>query len=94
MKRPIVLVHGLWVTPHCWDKFRSYYESRGHQVLAPAWPGVGDNAASMRRDASSLNGVGAEQVIAHYAEVIKGLPEPPIIMGHSYGGVITQALID
>ena len=93
-KRPIVLVHGLWVTPHCWDKFRSYYESRGHQVLAPAWPGVTDDAAGMRRDASSLHGVGAEQVIAHYAEIIKGLPEPPIIMGHSYGGVITQVLID
>lgn len=94
MKRPIVLVHGLWVTPHCWDKFRSYYESRGYQVLTPAWPGVSDDAAGMRRDASSLNGVGAEQVIAHYAEIIRGLPEAPIIMGHSYGGVITQALID
>jgi pimeloyl-ACP methyl ester carboxylesterase len=93
-KRPIVLVHGLWVTPHCWDKFRSYYESRGHRVLTPAWPGVRDDAAAMRRDASSLNGVGAEQVVAHYAEIIKGLPEPPIIMGHSYGGVITQVLID
>jgi len=93
-KRPIVLVHGLWVTPHCWDNFRSYYESRGHQVLAPAWPGVSDDAAEMRRDSSSLHGVGAEQVIARYAEIIKGLPEPPIIMGHSYGGVITQVLID
>ncbi|MEK7949811.1 alpha/beta hydrolase [Luteolibacter soli] len=94
MKRPIVLVHGLWVTPHCWDKFRSYYESRGHQVLTPAWPGVSDDAAAMRRDASSLNSVGAEQVIEHYAEIIRGLPEAPIIIGHSYGGVITQVLID
>jgi pimeloyl-ACP methyl ester carboxylesterase len=94
MKRPIVLVHGLWVTPHCWDKFRRYYESRGHQVLAPAWPGVNGDAAGMRRDASGLNGVGAEQVISHYAEIIRGLPEAPIIIGHSYGGVITQVLID
>jgi pimeloyl-ACP methyl ester carboxylesterase len=94
MKRSIVLVHGLWVTPHCWDKFRSYYESRGHQVLTPAWPGVSDDAAGMRRNPSSLNGVGAEQVIDHYAEIIRGLPEAPIIMGHSYGGVIAQVLID
>ena len=94
MKRPIVLVHGLWVTPHCWDKFRSYYESRGHQVLAPGWPGVSGNAAEMRRDAAGLNGLGAEQVINHYAEIIRGLPEAPIIIGHSYGGVITQVLID
>ncbi|MCW1887250.1 alpha/beta hydrolase [Luteolibacter flavescens] len=93
-KRTIVLIHGLWVTPHCWDKFRHYYESRGYEVLAPAWPGVGDDAAAMRRDPSALNGVGAEEVIGHYAEIIRSLPEPPIIMGHSYGGVITQVLID
>lgn len=91
---PIVLVHGLWVTPHCWDHFRRHYESLGHEVLTPAWPGVEGDAAEMRRDPSALNGLGVHEVIAHYAGVIRDLPEPPIIMGHSYGGVITQVLID
>ncbi len=94
-KRPaIVLVHGLWVTPRCWDNFRQHYESLGYEVLTPAWPGIKGDAAEMRRDPSGLNGVGAKEVIAHYAGIIRGLPEPPIIMGHSYGGVITQVLID
>lgn len=94
-ERPaIVLVHGLWVTPHCWDPFRRHYESLGYEVLAPAWPGVGDDAAQMRRDPSSLNGVGAKEVVDHYAKIIRALPQPPIIMGHSYGGAITQVLID
>jgi pimeloyl-ACP methyl ester carboxylesterase len=94
-KRPaIVLVHGLWVTPRCWDKFRQHYEALGHEVLTPAWPGIKGEAAEMRRDPSGLNGVGAKEVIEHYTAIIRSLPEPPIIMGHSYGGVITQVLID
>ncbi|MES2438981.1 MAG: alpha/beta hydrolase [Verrucomicrobiota bacterium] len=93
-KKTIVLVHGLWVTPRCWEKFQSRYEALGHQVLAPAWPGIKGEAAEMRRDPSGLNGVGAQEVVDHYAGIIRGLSEPPIIMGHSYGGVITQILID
>lgn len=90
----IVLIHGLWVTPRCWDFFRARFESLGHEVLAPAWPGITGEPADMRRDPSGLNGVGAEMVVEHYAKIIRDLPEPPIIMGHSYGGLITQVLID
>ncbi|GAA5131749.1 alpha/beta hydrolase [Luteolibacter yonseiensis] len=93
-KRTIVLVHGLWVTPLCWEHFKRHYEALGHEVVAPAWPGIKGDAAAMRRDPSGLNGVGAAEVIDHYARIIRGLPEPPIIIGHSYGGVITQVLID
>lgn len=92
-KRPaIVLIHGLWVTPQSWDPFRRHYEAQGYEVLTPAWPGITGDAKQMRADPSGLNGVGAEQVIEHYAKIILSLPEPPIIMGHSYGGVITQVL--
>ncbi len=92
--RTIVLIHGLWVTPSSWEPFRRYFEARGYNVLAPAWPGIHGSVADMRRDSSSLNGVGAEDVVAHYTKIIRSLSEPPIIMGHSYGGVITQVLID
>lgn len=93
-KRTIVLVHGLWVTPRCWENFQRHYEALGHQVIAPAWPGIKGDATEMRRAPSCLNGVGAAEVIDHYARIIRDLPEPPIIIGHSYGGVITQVLID
>lgn len=92
--RTIVLVHGLWVTPLSWEPFKRYYENLGYRVLAPAWPGIQGSVADMRRDPSSLNGVGAGEVVEHYAKIIRALPEPPIIMGHSYGGAITQLLID
>ncbi len=92
--RTIVLVHGLWVTPSSWDPFRRFYEKLGHQVLTPAWPGIRGSVADMRRDPSSFNGIGAGEVVAHYTKIIRALPEPPIIMGHSYGGAITQLLVD
>jgi pimeloyl-ACP methyl ester carboxylesterase len=92
--RTIVLVHGLWVTPLSWEPFKRFYESRGFRVVAPAWPGIEGSVADMRRDPSSFNGVGAAEVVNHYAKIIRALPEAPIIMGHSYGGAITQLLID
>ena len=92
--RTIVLVHGLWVTPLSWEPFKRFYETRGYRVLAPAWPGIEGSVADMRRDPSSFNGVGAAEVVDHYAKIIRALPEPPIIIGHSYGGAITQLLID
>lgn len=92
--RTIVLVHGLWVTPLSWEPFKRFYENRGYRVLAPAWPGIKGSVAEMRRDPSSFNGVGAGEVVEHYTAIIRALPEAPIIMGHSYGGAITQLLID
>lgn len=93
-KRTILLVHGLWVTPSSWAKFKGYYESRGYEVIASPWPGIKKDVAAMRRDPTSLNGIGIAEVIAHYSGIIRSLPAPPIIMGHSYGGLITQLLID
>lgn len=92
--KTIVLVHGLWVTPRSWEKFKRHYEARGYRVLAPAWPGIKGEVEDMQRDPSSFNGVGIEQVIEHYTRIIRALTEKPIIMGHSYGGLITQILID
>ncbi len=90
----IVLVHGLWVTPSSWDRFRQRYEGMGYTVHAPAWPGITGDVSAMRQDPSGLNGIGVGEVMAHYQNLIQGLSERPIIMGHSYGGLITQLLID
>jgi len=93
-RKTIVLIHGLWVTPKSWQPFKGHFESRGHNVIASPWPGITKDVAAMRRAPSGLNGVGIEEVVAHYVGIIRSLPEPPIIMGHSYGGLITQLLID
>lgn len=92
--RTILLIHGLWVTPRSWENFQKHYEARGYKVLAPAWPGIQGEVEDMRRDPSSFNGIGIAQVLEHHAKIIAELPEKPIIIGHSYGGLITQILTD
>src|SRR3954466_7584285 len=93
-KPPVVLIHGLWMTPLSWEKWVERYRGRGHEVLAPAWPGLDRDPAGLRADPSGLEHLGVAEIADHYAEVIGGLGEPPIVIGHSFGGLFTQMLLD
>ena len=90
----IVFVHGLWLTPRGWDGWADRYRSRGYTVLTPAWPGMEAEVEVLRRDPSPMNGLGVTEVADYYTEVVTGLEAPPIIMGHSFGGLVTQILLD
>jgi alpha-beta hydrolase superfamily lysophospholipase len=90
----IVLVHGLWLNPRSWEGWKERFESRGHGVLAPAWPRMREDVEAVRRDPSPLNGLGVTEITDHYAEIIRGLDSPPTIMGHSFGGLVTELLLD
>jgi len=90
----VVLVHGLWLTPRSWEGWVTRFEGRGRQVLAPAWPRIEGDVEDIRRDPSPLNGLGVTEIVEHYAEVIRGLDRPPIIIGHSFGGLVTELLLD
>ena len=92
---PIVLVHGLWMTPSSWDTWADRFRARGHEVLAPGWPGIDDRSpADVRRDPSALENVSITEIVDSYDRIIRALPEAPIIMGHSFGGIFTQMLLD
>lgn len=92
---PIVLVHGLWMTPKSWDTWAEYFRARGHEVIVPGWPGIDDReVADIRSNPAALKGIGLKQITDHYERIIRALPQKPIIMGHSFGGVITQMLAD
>jgi alpha-beta hydrolase superfamily lysophospholipase len=93
-KHTIVLIHGLWVTPRSWEPFRDYYAQRGHSVLAPPWPRIDGEVEDVRRDPSALNGLGVTEIVDHYDQLIRRLDRPPIIMGHSFGGLCVQMLLD
>src|SRR5437588_4371294 len=90
---PVVLVHGLWLTPRSWEGWKERFESRGHQVLAPAWPRMEGEVEEIRRDPSPLNSLGLEEIVQHYAKIVCDLDGPPIIMGHSFGGLVTELLL-
>jgi alpha-beta hydrolase superfamily lysophospholipase len=91
---PIVLIHGLWLTPLSWEGWTERFEGRGHEVLAPAWPRMQEEIEAVRRDPSPLNGLGVTEIVDHYDAIIRGLDRPPVIMGHSFGGLVTELLLD
>jgi pimeloyl-ACP methyl ester carboxylesterase len=90
----VVLIHGMWMTPLSWERWNSHYTDRGLNVLAPAWPGLEAEPEQLRRDPSPLRGLGIREVVDHYDSIIRGLDRPPIIMGHSFGGLFAQLLLD
>jgi non-heme chloroperoxidase len=93
--RPIVLIHGLWMTPTSWNTWAERFRARGHEVIVPGWPGIDDRSvADIRRDPSALAGIGIREIVDHYERIIRALPVKPIIMGHSFGGLFTQMLAD
>lgn len=94
VKQTVVLIHGLWMTPRSWDLFREFYEERGYRVFAPAWPRLNSDVEDIRRNASALAGLGITEVADHYKKFVQSLNEPPILIGHSFGGLIVQILLD
>ena len=92
--RTIVLIHGMWMTPLSWEHWAERYRNRGHTVIAEAWPGLDGEPEQLRRDPSPLRNLNITDVIDRYEKIIRGLQQPPIIIGHSFGGLFTQLLAD
>ncbi|CAN5163231.1 alpha/beta fold hydrolase [soil metagenome] len=90
----IVLIHGMWMTPLSWEHWINHYTDRGHRVLAPAWPGLDKDPEELRRDPSALRGIDITEVVDHYDKIIRRLDRPQIIIGHSFGGLFAQLLLD
>jgi pimeloyl-ACP methyl ester carboxylesterase len=90
--QPVVFVHGLWLLPNSWNDWRTYFEEQGFVTLAPGWPDDPATTDEARRDASVFAHKSVGQVTEHYVDVIRALDRKPIIIGHSFGGLITQKL--
>ena len=93
--KTIVLVHGMFMNPLCWEKWIPYYESKGYKVLAPAWPGRDKSVEELRKNYPDpeLAKLKLGDVVDHLANVINGLNEKPAIIGHSMGGLVVQLLL-
>jgi pimeloyl-ACP methyl ester carboxylesterase len=90
----IVLIHGLWMTPRSWERWIDRYESSGYRVLAPAYPGLEVEVEALRADPAPIEALTVPGTVEHLEGIIRELETPPIIMGHSFGGVLTQILLD
>ena len=95
--KTILFVTGAFVSHTCWDEWRTYFENKGYQTLAPPWPhkdGTTQELRNRQPHDTALADLTTVELIDHYAKYAKSFPEKPIIIGHSFGGLITQVLIN
>jgi pimeloyl-ACP methyl ester carboxylesterase len=81
---PIVLVHGAWHGPWCWDGVADALRSRGRRVHVPALPG---HDAPGRTDRIWHR---AGEYVDAVVELVSDLGEPPVLVGHSMGGYVVR----
>jgi pimeloyl-ACP methyl ester carboxylesterase len=93
-KPPIVLIHGLWMTPRNWERWKERYERRGHRVVTPAYPGFEVEVEALREDPSPIANADLPETVDHLEAVIRDCDQPPFVMGHSFGGLLVQLLLD
>jgi len=90
----VVLIHGLWMTPLSWEHWANHYTERGYSVYAPSWPGMERDVRALRRAPESYADIGFKQIVDHYEKLVIGLEHAPVLIGHSFGGLVVQALLD
>ena len=94
MSKTIMLIHGAWLNAHSWEGFKARYEARGYTVIAPSWPLDDRSPAELRASPNpALAKVGINELINHYDRLIRALPEPPILIGHSFGGTVPSTCL-
>jgi pimeloyl-ACP methyl ester carboxylesterase len=93
--KEIMFIHGMFVTPLCWENWIQSFEDAGYVVSAPAWP-LHDGSVEELRQESRLEALGQltfEQVLNHYREILRKKTTKPILVGHSMGGLFAQILL-
>jgi pimeloyl-ACP methyl ester carboxylesterase len=90
----IVLINGLWISALSWEFWVQHYTDKGYCVIAADWPGREGEIEQLPRDPTNFASLGLADVVDHYEQLIRELETPPIIIGHGFGGLVTQILLD
>jgi non-heme chloroperoxidase len=89
---PVVFVHGLWLLPSSWDRWQTLFQEAGYATLAPGWPDDPETVAQAKAHPEVFAGKSIKEVADHFEDVIRRLEMKPAVIGHSFGGLMTQIL--
>jgi len=88
--QPVVFIHGLWLLPSSWDRWATVFEEGGYTALTPGWPDDPETVEEANAHPEVFAGKSVGQVADHYSAVIGKLTRKPAVIGHSFGGLMTQ----
>jgi non-heme chloroperoxidase len=89
----VVFVHGLWLHASSWGPWAELFRESGYEPLTPGWPGIPATVEEARKNPERAAGKGIDEIVEGYAQVIAGLDARPVVVGHSFGGLIAQRLL-
>src|SRR5438132_1441815 len=89
-RTPVVFIHGLWLLPSSWDRWAEVFDQAGYAPLTPGWPDDPETVAEANANPDVFAHKTIEQVADHFGEVIGRLDRKPAVIGHSFGGLLTQ----
>jgi pimeloyl-ACP methyl ester carboxylesterase len=91
---PLLLIHGAWLSARSWERFEEFFERRGYAASAPEWPRKEGDVEELRENEEAIAGLGLSEIVDHYEQLIRGLDASPVLIGHSFGGLIVELLLD
>jgi pimeloyl-ACP methyl ester carboxylesterase len=93
--RPVVFIHGAFLSAESWDPWRERFAARGYRSVAPAWPFLDHSVEELKRGADGRFGkLGIGEIVDNYASIVREFETEPILIGHSFGGLFVQLLLD
>jgi len=92
-RTPVVFIHGLWLHAASWTPWLELFAQAGYDPVAPGWPGEPDTVDQARQQPELVANTSIDDITVHYTKIIDALDASPVIIGHSFGGLIAEKLL-